>query len=437
MIKSPFKKEILAIALPAIISNITTPILGLIDTAIVGHIGSAAYIGAIAVGGNMLNMPYWLFAFLRMGASGMTAQATGANDNRQVSLILYRSLLIALCASILMIIFSSPIAYCVLKFMNADYETALLAKRYFSVCIFGAPAVLGIYALSGWFIGRQDSQTPMWLAIISNVANIIVSLVLVVGFKLKIEGVAMGTVIAQWLSIIIGLLVVKRTSIIPIKSLSLRSVLSKFELQKFFKINIDIFLRTLCLVSVTLWFTHAGAEQSVEILAANSIMMQFFMLFSFFMDGFAYAGEALVGKYYGMRDSILLKSTVTALLRIGLIMALLCSIIYLICGSTIISILTNDISVRATTDEYIIWAILIPLFGFLAFVYDGIFIGMTLSRQMLCSMFISMLVFFAVYTATLSTLSNHALWLAFSSYLLSRGLIQMAIYRRLSRYIFI
>lgn len=432
MIKNPFRKEILAIALPAIISNITTPILGLIDTAIVGHIGSAAYIGAIAVGGNMLNMLYWLFAFLRMGASGMTAQATGAKDDKQVSMILCRSLLIALVAASMMMLLSSPIADLVLKFMQADVETAGLAKSYFSICIWGAPAVLGMYSLSGWFIGRQNAKAPMWLAILSNIVNIVASLVLVLGLNMKIEGVAMGTIIAQWISFVVGLLIVKCSNVVSLKSLSLRNIIDKVAVQKFFRINTDIFLRTLCLVVVTLWFTHAGAQQSVEILAANSILMQFFMLFSFFMDGFAYAGEALVGKYYGMGKIAYMKAVVNDLLVIGIVMAIVGSCVYFMCSDIIVNMLTNDYAVVESIHDYVYWAIFIPIFGFMAFVYDGVFIGLTLSRQMLWSMFVSMLVFFVVYLSLFSIWGNNALWFAFALYLVSRGFIQMAVYKRLN-----
>jgi MATE family multidrug resistance protein len=431
MIKNPFRKEILAIALPAIISNITTPILGLIDTAIVGHIGSAAYIGAIAVGGNMLNMLYWLFAFLRMGASGMTAQATGAKDDKQVSMILCRSLLIALVAASMMMLLSSPIADLVLKFMQADVETAGLAKSYFSICIWGAPAVLGMYSLSGWFIGRQNAKAPMWLAILSNIVNIVASLVLVLGLNMKIEGVAMGTIIAQWISFVVGLLIVKCSNVVSLKSLSLRNIIDKIAMQKFFRINTDIFLRTLCLVVVTLWFTHVGAQQSVEILAANSILMQFFMLFSFFMDGFAYAGEALVGKYYGMGKIAYMKAVVNDLLVIGIVMAIVGSCVYFMCSDIIVNMLTNDYAVVESIHDYVYWAIFIPIFGFMAFVYDGVFIGLTLSRQMLWSMFVSMLVFFVVYLSLFSIWGNNALWFAFALYLVSRGFIQMAVYERL------
>jgi MATE family multidrug resistance protein len=366
-----------------------------------------------------------------MGASGMTAQATGAKDDKQVSMILCRSLLIALVAASMMILLSSPIADLVLKFMQADVETAGLAKSYFSICIWGAPAVLGMYSLSGWFIGRQNAKAPMWLAILSNIVNIVASLVLVLGLNMKIEGVAMGTIIAQWISFVVGLLIVKCSNVVSLKSLSLRNIIDKIAMQKFFRINTDIFLRTLCLVVVTLWFTHVGAQQSVEILAANSILMQFFMLFSFFMDGFAYAGEALVGKYYGMGKIAYMKAVVNDLLVIGIVMAIVGSCVYFMCSDIIVNMLTNDYAVVESIHDYVYWAIFIPIFGFMAFVYDGVFIGLTLSRQMLWSMFVSMLVFFVVYLSLFSIWGNNALWFAFALYLVSRGVIQMAIYERL------
>jgi MATE family multidrug resistance protein len=202
-------------------------------------------------------------------------------------------------------------------------------------------------------------------------------------------------------------------------------------MQKFFRINTDIFLRTLCLVVVTLWFTYAGAQQSVEILAANSILMQFFMLFSFFMDGFAYAGEALVGKYYGMGKIAYMKAVVNDLLVIGIVMAIVGSCVYFMCSDIIVNMLTNDYAVVESIHDYVYWAIFIPIFGFMAFVYDGVFIGLTLSRQMLWSMFVSMLVFFVVYLSLFSIWGNNALWFAFALYLVSRGFIQMAVYERL------
>jgi MATE family multidrug resistance protein len=430
MKRSQLNRDIMAIALPAIISNITTPLLGLIDTSIVGHIGSAAYIGAIAIGSAIFNMIYWLLGFLRMGSSGLTAQAYGANDSRRISLIIARAIIIALSTSAVIILASSPIAHIMLRFMGADTTTTLLARKYFSICIFGAPAVLSTFAVSGWFLGLQDSKTPMIIALITNISNIIISLVLVVVFDLKLVGVALGTVLSQWIAFGYAAYHILSHGMIDFKQISRRALFNKAELTKLFRLNSDIFLRTLCLVMVTLWFTHAGASQEVNTLAANTILMQLFMLFSYFIDGFAYAGEAIAGKYYGRNELNSLNRLVNMLLKIGGIMSLCFSAIYLIGGDIIMHILTNNTDVIATAHDFLPWAACTPLLGFMAFTYDGIFIGLTWTRRMLYTMLASMLAFFTSYFALYSTFGNHALWLSFCLYITSRSLIQHLIYHR-------
>ncbi len=254
------RREILAIALPAIISNLTTPILGLVDVAITGHLESPVYLAAIAVGGSMFNMIYWLFGFLRMGSSGMTAQAYGATDRSGAAAVLYRSLLIGITAGLIMIALNRPLGEFVLGFMDADGATSAMAARYFGICIWGAPAVLLSYGLAGWFIGMQDSRSAMWMSIITNIVNVAVSLILVIGLGMKIEGVATGTLTAQWCGALYGIARVYfhfRPVRVPFSR-----ICEGRELKSFFKVNSDIFLRTCCLVAVTLWFTHAGAMQS-------------------------------------------------------------------------------------------------------------------------------------------------------------------------------
>ncbi|MCH5222020.1 MAG: MATE family efflux transporter [Muribaculaceae bacterium] len=416
------RREIFAIALPAIISNLTTPVLGLVDVAITGHIGAAVYIGAIAIGGTIFNMLYWLFGFLRMGTSGLTAQAYGARDSSTEAIVLCRSLLIAVAVGLLMLIFSAPILSITLRVMGADAVTTSLAARYFSICIWGAPAVMISYAISGWFIGMQDSKSAMWTAITTNLTNIAVSAALVFGLQWKIEGVATGTLVAQWAGAALALLIVVfryRPKTPPLRSLSDRK-----ELLSFFRINVDIFFRTCCLVTVTVWFTHAGAIQTPEVLAANTILMQFFLLFSYFIDGFAYAGEALAGKYVGAGDNSRLVGVVASLLKSGLRCALVVTLIYFLFGEWFISILADDATVVETTCRFLPWAIAVPLCGFLAFIWDGVFIGLVATRRMLFSMLIAVGVFFSLYYILFPTFSNNALWLAFNAYLIVRGLMQ-------------
>lgn len=298
--------------MPAIASNITTPLLSLVDVAIVGHIGSAVYIAAIALGGAVLNMCYWVFSFLRMGSSGVTAQAFGAGDNTEQRAIFYRGLCIAAALAAVLLILQIPMTAGVLSFMEADADAADLAYKYVRVCIWGAPAVLGSTVLSGWMLGMQYARGPMWMALVTNCVNIATSALLVFVFKLDITGVAAGTCVAQWSGFIFGLVLIKRR--FDLAYPGLENIFNGKRLKHFFSINTDIFVRTLCLVAVTLWFTHAGARQGNLVLATNAVLMQFFMLFSYFTDGFAFAGEAMAGKYFGAGDQSTLKHCIKALI---------------------------------------------------------------------------------------------------------------------------
>ena len=412
-------KDILAIAMPAIVSNITTPLLGLVDVAIVGHIGAAVYIGAIAVGSTMFNMLYWLFGFLRMGTAGLTSQSCGAGDFRASSASLRRALLLAMIFALLLIILSKPLGYIALDFLDADDATAPLARRYFSIAIFGAPAALGMYSLNGWLLGMQNTRSPMLIALLTNVVNIAISASLVFGFGMKIEGVAIGTLAAQWIGFLTAIAVVwHRYRPLPI---SVNELMQRNAMGRLFKINFDIFLRTLCLVSVTAWFTRAGARQSVDILAANALLMQLFMFFSYFSDGFAFAGEALAGKHFGAGNREELRQMMRALLVWGAWIAGAFTVVYFFGGELVIRLLTDEGNVIDTAIEYLPWAVSIPLCGTAAFMYDGISVGLTVTRRMLLSVAAGMSAFFAIYFAFTPLLGNHALWLAFVSYLAVRG----------------
>lgn len=420
--------EIRAIAVPAIVSNLTTPILGLVDVAVTGHIGNAVYLGAIALGGTVFNMLYWLFGFLRMGTSGLTAQAYGATDSRRQALLFWRSMVIAVAIGCMLVALARPVGDIALHFMDADDATAALARRYFNIVICGAPAVMMGYALAGWFIGMQNTRAAMWMAIAINVVNIALSLALVYGAGWKIAGVATGTMSAQWIGAIIGLVIVwRRYKPAP---QPLETILERSELAKFFHINADIFLRTCCLVAVTVWFTHAGAIQGTTVLAANALLLQFFMLFSYFIDGYAYAGEALAGKYAGAADTTSLGTLIKALMRKGLMFALIFTTIYLIGGRWFVAWLSSDANVIATARTFVWWAAAIPLAGFGAFVWDGIFVGLTRTRAMLLSLVVALVVFFAFYFALRATLGNHALWLAFTAYLAARGITEAFLYKK-------
>lgn len=425
---SSIHREILALSIPSIIANITTPLLGIVDVAIVGNMGSAVYIAAIAIGSTIFNMLYWPFAFLRMGSSGMTAQAYGANDNRQCSLVLYRSLIVAITVGLLIIALQYIITQCAIHLMDITGDTLLYSTKYLSICIWGAPAMLGSFALSGWFVGMQNSKATMWISIFVNLLNISTSIILVYGFNCGITGVATGTLVAQWGGFLLGLTIIK--SKYRLEKASTRDILKRQELKRFFSINADIFLRTLCLVAVTMWFTRAGAQQGNVILAVNTLLMQLFMLFSYFMDGFAFAGEAMVGKYIGAKDNTNLNASIKALFQWGLGMALLFTSIYTLGGNSFLSLLSSDALVIQASADYFYWAVAIPLSGIMAFTWDGIFIGATRTRAMLLSMTIAMLCFFIIYFTLFHTMGNHALWLAFIAYLAIRGIVLNILYRQ-------
>lgn len=417
-------REILQIALPSIVSNITVPLLGLIDVTIVGHLGAASYIGAIAVGGMLFNIIYWIFGFLRMGTGGMTAQAYGQQDDAEMMRLLTRSMGVGALIAFTLILLQYPIERTAFAFIETTPEIERLATTYFRICIWGAPAVLGLYSFSGWFIGMQNSRYPMFIAITQNIVNILVSLVLVYGFEMKIEGVAIGTLVAQYAGFLMAItLWVHKYKAIRCHA-ELRSLLDKQAMYRFFQVNRDIFLRTLCLVAVTVFFTSAGAAQGEVVLAVNTLLMQLFTLFSYIMDGFAYAGEALAGKHIGANNRTGLQQMVRQLFVWGIGLSLAFTLMYGIGGEDFLKILTNEESVIAASSNYFYWVLAIPLAGFAAFLYDGIFIGATATRLMLFAMAIAAAAFFLIYFGCRSTLGNHALWLAFISYLALRGIVQ-------------
>ena len=417
-------REILQIALPSIVSNITVPLLGLIDAAIVGHLGAASYIGAIAVGGMLFNIIYWIFGFLRMGTSGMTSQAYGQKDEAETMRILARSMGVGMLIALALIILQYPIERIAFTLMKATPEVERLASLYFRICIWGAPAVLGLYSISGWCIGMQNSRFPMYVAITQNIVNILASLVLVYGFGMKIEGVAIGTLVAQYAGLLMAAWLWTSHFKRLLPYVQLQTLLAKGAIRRFFQVNRDIFFRTLCLVAVTMYFTSAGAAQGEVILAVNTLLMHFFTFFSYIMDGFAYAGEALVGKHLGANDRPALRQMVHQLFVWGIVLSLVFTLVYGIGGKVFLGLITNEQSVITASSAYFYWVLAIPLAGFAAFLYDGIFIGATATRWMLYAMSIATTAFFLIYYGFRGAMDNHALWLAFITYLALRGIVQ-------------
>lgn len=421
---SPTSQRILHIAIPSIISNITVPLLGLIDVTIVGHLGSASYIGAIAVGGMLFNMIYWVFGFLRMGTSGLTAQSYGAHDLKEVTRILLRSTGISLMLALALLILQYPIRLIAFELIDTSAEVQQLATLYFHICIWGAPATLGLYSFSGWFIGMQNSRFPMFIAITQNIVNIVASLLFVFVFGMKVEGVALGTLIAQYAGLFMAYLLWLRYYRLLRKYISRKQLFTHDAMKRLFQVNRDIFLRTLCLVAVTVFFTSTGAAFGDVVLAVNTLLMQLFTLFSYIMDGFAYAGEALTGKYIGAGNRQELQRTIRHLFGWGIALSLAFTLLYGIGGKEFLGLLTNEQSVISASGDYFYWVLAIPLAGFAAFLLDGICIGATSTHIMLKAMVVASGSFFLIYYSLHNVLNNHALWLGFIVYLALRGIMQ-------------
>ena len=439
-----YDKGILKIALPSIVTNITVPLLGIVDVAITGHIGnSTVAIGAIAVGGLVFNMVYWLFNFLRMGSSGLTAQAYGRGDGAGQKQVLRMGLTVAIVCGLAIFCLQRPLEWFAHWVIEPSDEVWALAVQYFRIRVWAAPAVLMLFALNGWFVGMQNSRFPLYIAVGQNLINIAISYVLVFYYGMGVEGVALGTVIAQYAGLLAAwkLSTYLSTNIVD-NSVSMsyeREIVDKSEekrasYQQFFTVNRDIFFRMICLIAVTTAFTTYGSHLGDTLLAVNTLLLQLFTLFSYFSDGFALAGEAIVGKYYGASRFANIDRVVKRLFVWGAGVVTLFTILYGLGGIPFLRLLSDEEEVLQASAPYLIWAIAIPICGIAAFLWDGIFIGLTATRQMFFSLLLGAIVFFGLYEGISALLMaqsgaenvaketlNHVLWGAFLSYLLVRG----------------
>lgn len=428
-------RDILRLAIPSIISNITVPLLGIVDVAIVGHIGDENYIGAIAIGSMIFNVIYWLFGFLRMGTSGFTSQAFGAGNTQATAYVLRKMLVLSFGVAAAFVLFQLPIRHLAFLLMGVNNDIHPLVATYYNIVVWGAPATLGLYVLTGWLVGMQNTRVPMWVSITQNIINIAASALLVFAFRMGIAGVAIGTLAAQWAGFVMSLLSL-RSSYAQEWHTALSRAITKLQSHteiftiSFFSANRDIFLRTLCLVSVNLFFTAAGSRQGAMMLSVNTLLMTFFTLFSYVMDGFAYAGEALAGRYFGARDTASLNRLAQRLMHWGMALSVAFALVYLLAGETILALLTDKQPVVVAAADYRLWAVMVPLTGFAAFVFDGIFIGITATRAMFMSCFVGAIAFFLIYYSLFGEWHNHALWLALNIYLALRGVVLAVVFMR-------
>lgn len=427
-------KSILKIAVPAILSNVIVPLLGLVDLTIAGHIGDAVTIGAVSVGATMFSLTYWNFGFLRMGTSGLTAQAYGARDRRQMSVMLFRSVALALLLGIAIAALQSPIRWLLLAAISPSEAVHTHASQYFSIIIWGAPATLATMSLTGWFIGMQNSTYPLAVSMVVNVVNIVCSLCFVFAMRLGFTGIPLGTLAAQWCGFILSAFFAAKMMRKETLGYAPRVNEMLRGLGRFFSVNRDIFLRSLCVMAVMLFFTATGARSDNMTLAVNALFMQLYLLYSHFMDGFAYAGEALVGKYAGAADKHSLRRCVSHLFAWGWSLAAIFAFAYGVFNHEVMSLFSDKPEVVAFAAAYRWWIALAPIAGMAAFIWDGVFVGLTATRQMLLSLAGATTVYFAIYFLSPFPDANSSLWTAFLTYLAVRGVILWLCFARKNEY---
>ena len=407
-------KSILKLAVPSIIANITVPLVGMADVAIAGHLNAnaATLIGGIAIGSMLFDLLYWNFGFLRVGTGGLAAQAYGRGDRKDCARILARALAMSMAIAAFLLAIQWVFFKAAFLVIECSPEVRNLAFQYFFVRIWAAPATLSLMALKGWFIGMQDSVSAMICDITVNVVNIAMSVFLALGLMigdvsvvpaLGFTGIAAGTVTAQWIGLITALSLVffkyRRSTISHLDKDDVRLIFDGAETRRFFSMNSNLFVRSLCFIAIYIGYTIISARYGDTLLAVSSILMKLLMIFSYFTDGFAYAGEALTGRYIGAKDAVNVRATVKWTFVWSMGLALLFIGIYHFGGNSLLHAMTSDESVISAARGYMPWLLLMPIVGCAAFTWDGIFIGATASREMRNSMLWSVVAFAAVYFA--------------------------------------
>ncbi len=452
----PINKDILKLALPSILANLTVPLVGMVDIAVAGHLDTAAatMIGGIAIGTMLFDLLYWNFGFLRVGTGGLTAQAFGRKDMKECARIFSRAIGISLVCAFVLIAIQWFFVKAAFFFVDCTPEVQSLASQYFYIRIWAAPATLSLMAFKGWFIGMQDTVSPMVTDLVVNGINVLASIVLAMGIGawdgIGFKGIAVGTVLAQYSGLLAAVLLMalkySRRVISTLRRSDLLTVFQGSETRRFFVMNRDLFIRSLCFIAIYIGFTVISARYGDTLLAVSSIMMKILMIFSYFTDGFAYAGEALTGRYIGAGDKPMLRQTVRWTFIWSMGIAVIFMGIYHFAGVPMVRMMTSDAAVVETSREYLPWLLLMPVVGCAAFTWDGIYIGATASKAIRNSMIWAVLAFALVWTLSLTFLNlttpppvpspryghlaMHALMAAYFAHLLARTLYLSLKYRR-------
>lgn len=413
-------RRIWQLSWPIILSNISVPLLGLIGTAVVGHLPEARYLGAVTLATTLFDMLFWAFGFLRMGTTGLTSQAHGREDSHAVRDLLVQSLALGIGIGILLLVVSPWLVPWAIHLIGGSPSVQALATQFAYIRIFSAPAVLANYVILGWFLGQQHSRTTLVLMVASNSINILLTLLLVLGMGFKSNGVAWASLIADYLSLGLGLLLVKRLGQRFPGRFRLQALSSLEPYRALFHVNKYLFVRTLALLFVNAFFTSRGAVSGTTLLAANAVLLEFIMLTSYALDGFAQAGEALTGKAIGARRFDEFGAAVRACARFSIWTAIAAALIFALAGPWMIDALTGIEAVRAAAREYLPWLVIMPLIAVWSYLLDGVFVGATATRPMRDTLLLSVAVYLPVWYFTRG-LGNHGLWLSFTLFTLVRS----------------
>jgi MATE family multidrug resistance protein len=424
-------RDVWRIAAPMIVSNVTVPLLGIVDTAVMGHLEHARYLAAVAVGATIFSFLFLGLNFLRMGTTGLAAQAYGSSDADEQRTVLAQALLVAFAMAAAVIVLQRPVGHLAMRLIAPEAEVVGPAWTYFSVRIWAAPAALANFALIGWFIGMQDTRRPLVLMLVVNLTNIALSIFFVVGLGLRTGGVAAASVIAEWSGLALGLVMVRR--MLPARSRTdWERVRDPGRIRRMLGVNANLLVRTLSLMFVFGFITAQGARFGTEVLAANAILIQFQYFMAYALDGFAHSAEALAGRALGERNPRGFRRAVVLSLAWTLGVAATFSLVYAAAGPGLIGLMTDQPALAATALAYLPWIVVSPLLSCWSFLFDGVFVGATWASSMRNSMMLSTFAVFvpAFYASQLAGLANHGLWLAFLAFMVARGVSMGAIYAR-------
>jgi len=424
-------RSILRIAIPNILSNISVPLLGTVDTALMGRL-SEMHIGAVGIGGMIFSFMYWNFGFLRMGTTGITARSFGAEQEKEVAATLGRALVVAMLLALGMMLFQWPLGESGFFLMNLEGEAKTLTAEYFYIRMWAAPATLGLYALMGWFFGMQNAIYPLILTILINVVNMICSYWFIVNWGMEIDGVAWGTVIAQYVGFFVGLLLLAYKYRSYLLLLKVKMLLEINSLTSFFRINRDLFFRTLALTLAFGFFYSRSAAEGGLLLAVNVILLQYLNWMSYGIDGFAYAAESLVGKYSGARKIIQLRQIIRLSFWWGGGLAVFFSVVYLVFGNQLLGIFTNQAAVISAARPYMGWMIVFPIVSFACYIWDGIFIGLTASAAMRNAMVVSLILYLGMHYGFSYWWGVHGMWGAFLGFMVVRAMFLWRSYKKMN-----